>query len=122
MHIIENCNNCDEPPGLNTLCECLDRLKLVTCRYSRRQIKWINNRFLSNLNRQVPDIYELDSSDVSRWTEDVYGKAVTIIDCYRQDQSIPFQPMAKRLHPAIGLNNEVRTFVLCCLLIITQFQ
>lgn len=119
IFIIPSLEDCKEntstkyskPPGLITLCECLERLKLVTCRYSKRQIKWINNRFLGNLNRQVPDIYELDSSDISRWTEDVYTKAVTIIDCYRQDQLSPFQAMEKRLHPAFGLNSEVR--ILC---------
>lgn len=33
--------------------QCIDQLKLVTRRYSRRQIKWTVNRFLGRDDREV---------------------------------------------------------------------
>lgn len=97
------------PPGLDVLNSCLNELKLVTRRYSKKQQKWINNRFLASRDRQVPDLYELDTSDVSRWHELVYSPAVTVIDCYRSSQVCEIQPMTKRQHPGAGLNEEVCT-------------
>lgn len=41
------------PEGLPLLQKCLDNLKLVTRRYSKKQIKWINHRFLGNSRREV---------------------------------------------------------------------
>ncbi|XP_073831243.1 tRNA dimethylallyltransferase [Musca autumnalis] len=102
------------PPGLDVLNSCLNELKLVTRRYSKKQQKWINNRFLASRDRQVPDIYELDTSDVSRWHECVYSPAVTVIDCYRSSQVCEIQPMPKRTHPGAGLNEETTNFCDIC--------
>ena len=95
------------PPGLDVLNSCLNELKLVTRRYSKKQIKWINNRFLASRDRQVPDLYELDTSDVSQWHTKVYSRAVNIIDCYLNGQVCEIEPMPKRQHPGAGLNEEV---------------
>lgn len=95
------------PPGLDVLNSCLNELKLVTRRYSKKQIKWINNRFLASRDRQVPDLYELDTSDVSQWQQKVYEPAFSIIDCYRNGQVCEIEPMQKRQHPGAGLNEEV---------------
>ncbi|XP_058976913.1 tRNA dimethylallyltransferase [Musca domestica] len=102
------------PPGLDVLNSCLNELKLVTRRYSKKQQKWINNRFLASRDRQVPDIYELDTSDVSRWHECVYSPAVTVIDCYRSSQVCEIQPMPKRTHPGADLNEETTNFCETC--------
>lgn len=85
----------------------MDELKLVTRRYSKRQQKWVNNRFLASKDRQVPDLYEFDTSDVSRWHECVSIPAINVIDCYRNGQICEIQPMAKRVHPGAGFNEEV---------------
>ncbi|KAM7349301.1 tRNA dimethylallyltransferase [Cochliomyia hominivorax] len=102
------------PPGLDVLNSCLNELKLVTRRYSKKQIKWINNRFLASRDRQVPDLYELDTSDVSQWQQRVYEPAVTIIDCYRNGQICEIEPMKKRQHPGAGLNEETSNFCTIC--------
>lgn len=98
------------PEGLNVLKECLDQLKLVTNRYSKKQIKWINNRLLASANREVPNIYELNTSDVSKWKENVYDRAVDILDSYTNDRESVWKPMEKIQHPGKGLNEEVRLF------------
>lgn len=96
------------PKGLKVLHSCLDELKLVTKRYSRKQIKWINNRFLGNQTRQVPDLYELDTSDVSQWNAAVLGPAEDVVKCYIDDKVPILKPMAKLQSSRAGLNEEVR--------------
>ncbi|XP_037810899.1 tRNA dimethylallyltransferase-like, partial [Lucilia sericata] len=118
LHDAEDVNLKDRkdhlPPGLDVLNACLNELKLVTRRYSKKQIKWINNRFLASRDRQVPDLYELDTSDVSQWHERVYSPAVTIIEAYRNGQVCEIEPMQKRQHPGAGLNEETSNFCTVC--------
>lgn len=100
--------------SLKVLSSCCDELKLVTRRYSKKQLKWINNRLLASKDRQVPDLYELDTSDVSAWHENVYKRAECIIESYRQAQACEIAPMAKRVHPGAELNEETSNFCAIC--------
>lgn len=74
-----------EPPAsLATLNACLDDLKLVTRRYSKKQIKWVKNRFLkaAQKNRTIPPIYKLDTTHPERWTTLVSDPAINVIENY----------------------------------------
>ncbi|SPP80327.1 tRNA dimethylallyltransferase [Drosophila guanche] len=102
------------PVGIDLLRACCDELKLVTRRYSKKQIKWINNRFLGSKDRQVPDLYELDTSDVSAWPAAVYQRAEFIVESYRSGQLCEIEPMAKRVHPGADLNEETSNFCAIC--------
>ena len=51
--------------------KCVTQLKISTRKYSRKQIKWIENRFICATDRDVPSIYSLDTSDPGRWDESV---------------------------------------------------
>ncbi|XP_034662083.1 tRNA dimethylallyltransferase [Drosophila subobscura] len=102
------------PEGIDLLRTCCDELKLVTRRYSKKQIKWINNRFLGSKDRQVPDLYELDTSDVSAWPAMVYQRAESIVESYRSGQLCEIEPMAKRVHPGADLNEETSNFCATC--------
>ncbi|KAH8375028.1 hypothetical protein KR200_011199 [Drosophila serrata] len=102
------------PEGLQLLRNCCDELKLVTRRYSKKQLKWINNRFLASRDRQVPDLYELDTSDVSAWSQIVYQRAESIIECYRKGEICEIEPMAKREHPGADLDEETSHFCAIC--------
>ncbi|XP_039491188.1 tRNA dimethylallyltransferase [Drosophila santomea] len=102
------------PDGLELLRSCCEELKLVTRRYSKKQLKWINNRFLASKDRQVPDLYELDTSDVAAWPEAVYKRAETIIESYRNEETCGIQPMAKREHPGADLDEETSHFCQIC--------
>ncbi|XP_069965795.1 tRNA dimethylallyltransferase isoform X1 [Bactrocera oleae] len=102
------------PPGLEVLNACLNELKLVTQRYSKKQIRWINNRFLASKDRQVPDLYELDTSDVNLWQAEVYKRAATVIESYRRAEVCEIQPMTRRQHPGAGLNEETSNFCEIC--------
>lgn len=100
--------------SLKLLSSCCAELKLVTRRYSKKQLKWINNRFLASKDRQVPDLYELDTSIVSAWPEAVFKRAECIIDSYCQAQNCEILPMARRVHPGADLNEETSHFCAIC--------
>ncbi|XP_017483394.1 PREDICTED: tRNA dimethylallyltransferase, mitochondrial-like [Rhagoletis zephyria] len=102
------------PAGMDVLNSCLNELKLVTQRYSKKQIKWINNRFLGSKDRQVPDLYELDTSDVKLWQAEVYARAVAVIESYRSGVVCEIQPMTRRQHPGAGLNEEISNYCKSC--------
>lgn len=97
----------DSPPAsLLLLNSCLDELKLVTKRYSKKQIKWVKNRLLGNLKRQVPPIYGLDTSDPDKWPEIVYTPAEEILNGYINETIIEIQPLSKIWTPREGMNEE----------------
>ncbi|XP_030371582.1 tRNA dimethylallyltransferase [Scaptodrosophila lebanonensis] len=102
------------PVGLDLLHSCCEQLKLVTRRYSKNQLKWINNRFLASKDRQVPDLYELDTSDVNAWTQMVYKRAESIIVSYMDDAVCEIEPLPKRTHPGADLDEETSNFCAIC--------
>lgn len=62
----------------------------------------------------MPDLYELDTSDVSAWQVAVYKRAETIIESYRNEEACEIQPMAKREHPGADLDEETSHFCQIC--------
>ncbi|XP_058820922.1 tRNA dimethylallyltransferase [Topomyia yanbarensis] len=102
------------PEGLELLQKCLDNLKLVTQRYSKRQLKWINHRFLSNLRREVPPIYALDTTDVSRWKETVSVPAQQVIETILAGEKPSLEPLPKLTSPHEGLNEETSFHCAIC--------
>lgn len=74
----------EAPESLAILNQCLDELKSVTRRYSKKQIKWVRNRFLkaSEKQRNIPPIYKLDTTNPSQWKEVVSGPAEKVIGNY----------------------------------------
>ncbi|XP_053596974.1 tRNA dimethylallyltransferase isoform X1 [Microplitis demolitor] len=70
-------------------------LKLVTRRYARRQLRWILNRFIKRIDRQVPPIYELDCTNIQEWNSKVLEPAIKIINAKLKDE-IPAQKSLNR--------------------------
>lgn len=103
-----------EPEGYKSLLACLEELKLVTRRYSKRQLKWVRNRFLGSETREIPQIYPLDTSNVSRWSELVYTPAEATLLSYINDEEIKLQPMAKVKRLGEGLNEETSNYCEIC--------
>ncbi|XP_055712710.1 tRNA dimethylallyltransferase [Phlebotomus papatasi] len=104
----------DIPQGLEILTKCLEELKLVTRRYSKKQSKWVRNRFLGNLSRDVPPLYKLDTTDPSKWQEDVYGRAEDVIEAFIGDRMPKIEPEKRFPGPKEGLNDEVTNFCEVC--------
>ncbi|XP_013876564.1 tRNA dimethylallyltransferase [Austrofundulus limnaeus] len=60
--------------------EGIEALKIATKRYARKQNKWVHNRFLKRPGNNVPAVYGLDVTDVSKWEETVLNPALQILD------------------------------------------
>lgn len=102
------------PESLLLLNTCLTELKLVTRRYSKKQIKWVKNRLLGNLKRQVPPIYGLDTSDPSKWSEIVYTPAEKVLDSYMNETPVGIKPLSKIETSREGMNEETSHYCKTC--------
>jgi tRNA dimethylallyltransferase len=96
----------EEPEGYKSLLKCLEELKLVTQRYSKRQLKWIKNRFLGSEQREVPDVFALDTSDVGKWSEAVYKPAEATVLAYTNDETVALKPLERLKRLGEGLDEE----------------
>ena len=71
----------ETPEGKTLFNEGVERMKISTRQYSRRQAKWIRRRFLTDV-RDSPSVYRVDSSDPSAWLEKVFGPAEIILQSF----------------------------------------
>jgi len=65
--------------------EGVEQMKVRTRQYARRQLKWINQRFLNGRARpgELPRVYAVDSSRYPQgWDDDVYAPAVGVVQSY----------------------------------------
>lgn len=95
------------PEGVPLLRTCLEELRLTTKRYSKKQMKWVVNRFLAQTDRQVPDVFGLDSSRPVDWAQDVYAPAESIIQSYIDEAVCNAEPLAKHISARAGLSENV---------------
>lgn len=111
------------PDSLILLKSCLETLRMVTKRYSRRQPKWIRNRFLRSDNRQVPPMYTLSTSNPDNWNDDVYRKAENVIQCYIENREADIKPCEQLDNPRKDLDPNVsNTCESCNRLFVGEFQ
>lgn len=72
-----------KPDGLELLEQCLEDLRVRTKRFSKKQVKWIQNRLVHQNGRDVPPMYVLDASNAeSAWHTDVYAKAEHVVQAF----------------------------------------
>lgn len=103
---VESPETTPEPDAWKTLVICLDELKMVTKRYSKRQLKWIRNRFLGSEVRGVPDVFSLDTTDVSQWETLVSQPALETVESYLKDEPLKLKQLEKLKRLGEGLNGE----------------
>ncbi|XP_041822913.1 tRNA dimethylallyltransferase isoform X2 [Melanotaenia boesemani] len=93
----------------------IEALKIATKRYSRKQNKWVRNRFLKRPGNNIPAVYGLDVTDVSRWEETVLSPALQILDSLRKGEEPAIAPIRvqregqrnKRSHHTCDLCDKV---------------
>ncbi|RZF36081.1 hypothetical protein LSTR_LSTR005897 [Laodelphax striatellus] len=56
-----------------------EAFSIDTKRYVRIQNKWVRNRFLNCITREVPPVYKLSTTDLDRWTEQVLEPAMEVV-------------------------------------------
>ncbi|XP_034401833.1 tRNA dimethylallyltransferase isoform X2 [Cyclopterus lumpus] len=71
----------------------IEALKIATRRYARKQNKWVRNRFLKRPGDNVPAVYGLDVTDVSRWEETVLNPALQILESLSKGEELALQPI-----------------------------
>lgn len=99
----------------------VEALKIATRRYARKQNKWVRNRFLKRPGDNVPVVYGLDVTDVSRWEEAVLDPALQILDCLSKGDEPAIQPI--RVQEAGQRNKRSRhTCDLCDKVIIGDLE
>ncbi|XP_047461585.1 tRNA dimethylallyltransferase isoform X2 [Mugil cephalus] len=71
----------------------IEALKIATRRYARKQNKWVCNRFLKRPGVNIPAVYGLDVTDVSRWEETVLNPALQILDSLSKNEKPAVEPV-----------------------------
>ncbi|XP_077693857.1 tRNA dimethylallyltransferase isoform X3 [Eretmochelys imbricata] len=101
--------NCPQETSALLLEKGIQALKLVTKRYARKQNKWVRNRFLRRPGPNVPPVYGLEVSDLSRWDENVLKPALQIVESVIQGQ----QPSADPVKMESEINEDKRSHHMC---------
>ncbi|CAG4939452.1 unnamed protein product [Parnassius apollo] len=91
----EEKRNSDE--GRKLLEQSIENMKMATRRYARRQNKMVKGRFLDIPTREVPPIYELNTTDLSKWDDEVKDKAIAIIESYINNVPCSYEPLKRNL-------------------------
>ncbi|XP_039978675.1 tRNA dimethylallyltransferase isoform X3 [Xiphias gladius] len=71
----------------------IEAVKIATKRYARKQNKWVRNRFLKRPGDNVPVVYGLDVTDMSRWEETVLNPALQILDSLSKGEEPTIPPI-----------------------------
>ncbi|XP_049874589.1 tRNA dimethylallyltransferase [Pectinophora gossypiella] len=101
--------------GKELLQQSIEYMKISTRRYARRQNKMVRGRFLEHPNREVPPIYELDTTDVSKWDENVKNKAIKIIESFLNETPCEYEPVeSKNREEVKGINTKSSNFCEVC--------
>ena len=120
---VETKETTPEPEGWKTLLICLEELKMVTRRYSKRQLKWIRNRFLGSDMREIPYLYPLDTSHVDEWIANVSTPAGETVASYINNESIKLAPLKKLTRLGEGMDEETSHHCATCdRIFIGEFQ
>ena len=56
--------------------KCVEAMKCATRRYARKQVRWVNNRFLGRPSTSAPDVYGLNATDLGQWECNVLEQAL----------------------------------------------
>ncbi|XP_052774996.1 tRNA dimethylallyltransferase-like isoform X1 [Mya arenaria] len=85
------------PQGQNAFLEGVNKLKLVTRQYARKQKRWIETRLLKRpCSENVPRVYGLDGTDVFQWDKNVHTPAVEILTAVQKGENPPIQALQHR--------------------------
>ncbi|XP_012230544.1 tRNA dimethylallyltransferase isoform X2 [Linepithema humile] len=83
--------------GKKLLQQGVDYLKLVTKRYAKRQEQWVMNRLIRRSDRQVPPVYSLDCTDVTKWDCCVLEPAAAIVSAILRGEKPEQRPLNENI-------------------------
>ncbi|CAR22811.1 tRNA dimethylallyltransferase [Lachancea thermotolerans CBS 6340] len=75
----------------SSFCDSVDRMKVRTRQYAKKQVKWIKKMLLPDVKSHL---YALDATDLNHWDENVSQRAFSIADSFISNRIIeePFVP------------------------------
>ncbi|ELV12388.1 tRNA dimethylallyltransferase, mitochondrial [Tupaia chinensis] len=92
----------------------IEALKQVTKRYARKQNRWVKNRFLSRPGPNVPPVYGLEVSDISKWKESVLEPALDIVQSFIQASiNLGHKPTAAPMKMPYNATENKRSYHMC---------
>ncbi|ETO68874.1 hypothetical protein AM588_10004243 [Phytophthora nicotianae] len=74
---------------------CIEQLNIATRQYARRQLSWIRNKFVT---KNIP-VYQVDSSDVSKWETLVAQPAIGIAQKFLKGEEITTYQSVQQQNP-----------------------
>lgn len=91
-------------PESVTLQECIERMKIRTRQYAKRQVKWIRKMLIPDIKG---DIYLLNATNLDNWQETVSKRAFEIGDQFMNSSTITFPHAPKELEQLISKEETV---------------
>ncbi|SCW01728.1 LAFE_0E05952g1_1 [Lachancea fermentati] len=74
-----------ESDANSSLEQSVERMKVRTRQYAKKQVKWIKKMLIPDING---NIYLLNATDLTQWTENVFTRAISIVDAFIKDEPI----------------------------------
>ncbi|KRX36059.1 Amyloid beta A4 precursor protein-binding family B member 2 [Trichinella murrelli] len=76
--------------GLEIFQRCLEQLHLATCRYAKKQVKWIENRIVRRPGSVALPVYALDMhADTPHSFRHCIAQALTLVDWFLSPATVP---------------------------------
>ncbi|CAB4033204.1 tRNA dimethylallyltransferase, mitochondrial [Paramuricea clavata] len=94
----------DENPDLFQ--KCVEAMKCATRRYARKQVRWVNNRFLGRPSTSSPDVYSVDATDLGQWESNVFEKAVNIVKSFTRGEKVTHAPLERILTSSVAKHSN----------------
>ena len=94
-----------------TFQKCVDAMKCATRRYARKQVRWVNNRFLGRPSTSSPEVYSLDATNLGQWEQNVLEKALSIVESFRLGKKVPHEPLERIITSAAAKRSNHRCTV-----------
>ena len=86
--------------GNEILRKAIERMKISTRQYARRQLKWIRRRFLQSGTRDLPPLFKLNTAfDEEVWLKQVQKPAFDIVARFIDNQEITGDLLAYKKEP-----------------------
>lgn len=80
--------------------DCVERMKIRTRQYAKKQVKWIKKMLIPDINGEI---FLLDATDLSQWDQNVAARSRLITDQFVAGHSITEKNAPERLSSLIAM-------------------
>lgn len=94
-----------QEPENNKLEDSIERMKIRTKQYAKRQVKWIKKMLIPDIKGE--NIYLLNATDLTKWNELVCSRAIYISNEFINNKQITFEQAPSELVELISTKETV---------------